>query len=264
MLLIFDIGNTNVKVALFESDQLLHYWRVNTDPNCSGDQYFDQINALFKEYNLDVKQISDVVVSSVVPQLIEAFITVTQRLLDKEPLVISSEIYHKLPVTIPPTAVNEIGTDLLCNAVQAWETYHQPCIVVDFGTALSFVAVGDKANILGVAIAPGMGTAIKSLFSNTAQLPSVPLEIPSSSLGIDTIMAIQSGIIFGYKGLVEGVINQLKADMQKQENIKPETIITIATGGLSGVLEPITTIFDYFDKSHTLNGLYTIAKYALK
>ena len=113
MLLIFDIGNTNVKVALFESDQLLHYWRVNTDPNCSGDQYFDQINALFKDYNLDVKQISDVVVSSVVPQLIETFVIVTQRLLNKEPLVISPEIYHKLPVTIPPTAVNEIGTDLL-------------------------------------------------------------------------------------------------------------------------------------------------------
>jgi type III pantothenate kinase len=117
---------------------------------------------------------------------------------------------------------------------------------------------------LGVAIAPGIGTAIKSLFSNTAQLPSVPLEIPTSSLGINTTMSIQSGIMFGYKGLVESVINQMKADMQKQENINPENVITIATGGLSNVLMPITKIFDKFNKALTLNGLHTIAKYALK
>lgn len=264
MLLIFDIGNTNVKVAVFESDKLLQQWRISTDKNRTGDEYFAIINILFKDYNLDVKQISNVVISSVVPQLIGAFVIVTQRFLNKEPLIIAPDIYHKLPVTIPPTAVYEIGTDLLCDAVQAWETYHQACIVVDFGTALSFVAVGNNANILGIAIAPGIGTALKSLFTNTAQLPSVPLEIPSSSLGINTTMCIQSGIIFGYKGLTEGIINQMKADMQKQENIKPESIITIATGGFNNMLTPITTIFDKFDKQHTLNGLYTIAKYALQ
>lgn len=148
MLLIFDIGNTNVKVALFESDKLLQQWRITTDKNRTGDEYFAIINVLFKDYNLDIKQISNVVVSSVVPQLIGAFVIVTQRFLNKEPLIICPDIYHKLPVTIPPTAVHEIGTDLLCDAVEAWETYHQPCIVVDFGTALSFVAVGNKGNIL--------------------------------------------------------------------------------------------------------------------
>ena len=264
MLLTFDIGNTNIKVALFESDTLLQQWRLTTDANRTGDEYFAIISTLFKDYNLDIKKIDNVVVSSVVPQLIGAFVIVTRRFLNKEPLIICPDIYHKLPVTIPPTAVHEIGTDLLCDAVVAWETYHQPCIVVDFGTALSFVAVGNKGNILGVAIAPGIGTAIKSLFSNTAQLPSVPLEIPTSSLGINTTMSIQSGIMFGYKGLVESVINQMKADMQKQENINPESVITIATGGLSNVLMPITKIFDKFDKALTLNGLHTIAKYALK
>lgn len=264
MLLIFDIGNTNVKVALFEADKLLQQWRLTTDANRTGDEYYAIISTLFKDYKLDIKKIDNVVISSVVPQLIGAFVIVAQRFFNKEPLIIATDMYHKLPVSIPPTAVYEIGTDLLCDAVQAWETYHQPCIVVDFGTALSFVSVGDKANILGVAIAPGIRTALKSLFSNTAQLPSVPLEIPSSSLGIDTTMSIQSGIMFGYKGLIEGVINQMKVDMQKQENIKPESIITIATGGLSSVLAPITNIFDKYDKMHTLNGLYTIAKYALK
>lgn len=264
MLLIFDIGNTNIKVALFESDTLVQQWRISTDANRTGDEYFALINVLFKDYNFDVKLINNAVISSVVPQLVKAFVIVTQRFLSKEPLIIGTDIYHKLPVTIPPTAVNEIGTDLLCDAVQAWETYQQPCIVVDFGTALSFVSVGNNANVLGVAIAPGIGTAFKSLFSNTAQLPSVPLEIPSSSLGINTTMAIQSGIMFGYKGLIEGLINQIKADMQKQENIKPENIITIATGGLSSVLTPITKIFDKIDKQLTLNGLSAVAKYALK
>ncbi len=264
MLLIFDIGNTNVKVALFEADTLLQQWRLTTDANRTGDEYFAIITTLFKDYNLDIKKIDNVVVSSVVPQLIGAFIIVTRRFLNKEPLIIGPDIYHKLPVTIPPTAVYEIGTDLLCDAVQAWETYHKACIVVDFGTALSFVAIGNNANILGITIAPGIRTALKSLFSNTAQLSSVPLEIPSSSLGINTTMCIQSGIMFGYKGLTEGIINQMKTDMQRQENIKPESIITIATGGLNSVLTPITMIFDKFDKMLTLNGLYTIAKYALK
>ena len=264
MLLIFDIGNTNVKVAVFESGTLVQLWRISSDINRTGDEYFALINTLFKDYNLDGKRIENAVISAVVPQLISAFVIVTRRFLNKDPLVIGPDIYHKLPVTIPPSAVHEIGTDLLCNAVQAWETYHQPSIVVDFGTALSFVAVGNKGNILGVAIAPGIGTAFKALFSNTAQLPSVPLEIPSSSLGIDTTMAIQSGIMFGYKGLIESVVNQMKADMYKQASIKPEDIITIATGGLSSVLTPITNVFDKFDKQHTLNGLLTVAKYALK
>lgn len=264
MLLAFDIGNTNIKVAVFESDKLVQQWRISSDRSRTGDEYFALINVLFKDYNLDIKRINNAVISSVVPQLIGAFEIVTKRLLNKEPLIINPDIYHKLPVSIPPTAVYEIGTDLLCDAVQVWETYKQACIVVDFGTALSFVAVGDKANILGITIAPGIGTAFKSLFSNTAQLQSVPLEIPTTSLGINTTMCIQSGMMFGYKGLVEGIINQMKKDMQKQENINPQNIITIATGGFNNVLTPITTIFDKFDKMLTLNGLNTVAKYALK
>lgn len=148
MLLIFDIGNTNIKVALFEADKLKHQWRLSIDKNLTDDEYFALINTLFADHNLDVKQISGAVVSSVVPQLVGAIVAATQRLLGKEPLLIAPDMYHKLPITIPPTAINEIGTDLLCDAVQAWETYRQPCIVVDFGTALTFTAIGDKAKYL--------------------------------------------------------------------------------------------------------------------
>jgi type III pantothenate kinase len=137
--------------------------------------------------------------------------------------------------------------------------YKKPCIVADFGTALTFTAIDNKGNIQGVAIAPGIKTAVNSLFNNTAQLPSVPLEAPSSSLGKNTIHSIQSGIILGYKGLVESLISQIKNDLSKETDAKQEEIIVIATGGLNSVLKPITDVFEIVDKQLTLKGLKRIA-----
>ena len=165
-----------------------------------------------------------------------------------------------MPVKVPEDAIYQIGTDLLCNAVAAWEKYHQSCIAVDFGTALSFTAVNKNAKIVGISIAPGIGTAIKSLFNNAAQLPEVPLEIPPSSLGTNTVECIQSGIIFGYKSLVEGLINKMKFDMSQKYSIPENEIRTIATGGFNSILQPITNIFDDLDKQLTINGLRIIAK----
>ena len=264
MLLTFDIGNTNIKAAVFEQDTVVEQWRISTDTRRTGDEYFALLRTLFKDFGLDFAKIDNVVVSSVVPQLIGAFVIVSQRLINKKPLIVGADVFKYLPIKVPAGAEHEIGGDLLCDAVQAWETYHSACIVADFGTALSFTAVDDKGNIAGIAIAPGIGTALKSLFSNTAQLPSVPLEIPPSSLGTNTVECIQSGILYGYKGLVEGIVNQMKADMERQYGVAQNNIRTIATGGLNSILSPITQVFDVTDKSLTLNGLYTIAKYALK
>ena len=264
MLLTFDIGNTNIKAAVFEQDTVVEQWRISTDTRRTGDEYFALLRTLFKDFGLDFAKIDNVVVSSVVPQLIGAFVIVSQRLINKKPLIVGADVFKYLPIKVPAGSEHEIGGDLLCDAVQAWETYHSACIVADFGTALSFTAVDNKGNIAGIAIAPGIGTALKSLFSNTAQLPSVPLEIPPSSLGTNTVECIQSGILYGYKGLVEGVVNQMKADMERQYGVSQNNIRTIATGGLNSILSPITQVFDVTDKSLTLNGLYTIAKYALK
>ena len=260
MILVFDIGNTNIKTAVFENDKLLYEWRVSTDLKRTGDEYFSILRSLFNDAKIDFSKIDDVVLSSVVPALIGPFVIVSQHFSGKKPLVIGPDIYDKLPVKVPETGVHEIGTDLMCDALEAWCKYKSPCIVADFGTALSFTAVDKAGNIAGVAIAPGIRTAFNSLFSGTAQIPAIPLEIPPTSLGKNTTVAVQAGIVLGYKGLVESLISQMKADMEKETGTKASEIKVIATGGLNSMLQPITDIFDFVDKELTINGMLRVSK----
>lgn len=262
MLLCFDIGNTNIKTALFEDEKLVYMWRISTDSKRTSDEYFSTIKTLLLNENVNTKKIKSAVISSVVPNLIGPFIEITQRILKKKPLIIEPTMYPSLPIKLPKTAVYEIGTDLLCDALAAWERYKKPCIVADFGTALSFTVVDATGTIAGIAIAPGIGTAFKSLFLNTAQLPSVPLEIPPSSLGTNTTESIQSGIVIGYKHLVEGMISQMKKDLQNKTACNINEIRTVATGGLNSMLSPISNVFDDIDTELTLQGLQKAARYA--
>lgn len=260
MILTFDIGNTNIKVAIFKDGEILQEWRLNKDTNRTGDEYFSIIRTLFREEKIKSEEIRKTVLSSVVPALIGPFVNVTMRLTNNKPLIIGPEIYSKLPIKVPETAVSEIGTDLYCDALEAWSKFKKPCIVADFGTALSFTAVDKDGNIAGVAIAPGIRTAFTSLFNNTAQLPAVPLDIPPTSLGKNTVVAIQSGIVLGYKGLVESLINQMKIDLEKETGSLAKDVKVIATGGLNSMLSPITNIFDEIDKYLTLKGMYRISQ----
>lgn len=258
MILGFDIGNTNIKVVLYENQEIKTVWRLSTDVKRTGDEYFSILRPLFRDAGVEFSAIEDTILSSVVPALIGPFVIVTQHITQKKPVIIEPEIYHKLPVKIPETAVHEIGTDLLCDAVESWSKYKSPCIIADFGTALSFTAIDKDANIAGVAIAPGIRTAFNSLFANTAQLPAVPLDIPESSLGKNTVVAIQSGILNGYKGLVENMIRQMKIDLKKETGTDEDKVLVIATGGLNSMLQPITDIFDHTDKNLTLCGMLRI------
>lgn len=260
MILAFDIGNTNIKAALIDGETITHQWRLSTDPKRTGDEYFSALRPLFIDAGIDFSGIDDAVISSVVPALIGPFIIVTQHFCKKKPLVIGPEIFSELSVKIPETATHEIGTDLLCDAVAAWEKYKVPAIVIDFGTALSFTAVDCEGNIAGIAIAPGLGTAINSLFKNTAQLPCVPMEVPESSLGKNTVWAIQSGIFLGYKGLVESMVSRMKTDISKESMTKKEDIKVIATGGLNSMLQPITKCINFIDKDLTITGMMLIFK----
>ena len=262
MLLCFDIGNTNIKTALFDGDRIVYEWRISTDVKRTGDEYFSIIRTLTRDASITLSDIDSAVISSVVPALIGPFVIVSQHLIGRKPLIIGPDMYARLPVKVPESAVHEIGTDLLCDALEAWYRYNSACIIADFGTALSFMAVDPEGNIAGIAIAPGIGTALKSLFTNTAQLPSVPLEIPPSSLGTNTTEAVQSGILFGYKGLVEGLISQMKKDLCAQSGADEKSVRTIATGGLNSILQPVTDAFDDIDKELTLHGLRRAALYA--
>jgi type III pantothenate kinase len=143
--------------------------------------------------------------------------------------------------------------------VEAFSRYNGACIIVDFGTALTFMAVGVHGDIRGVAIAPGIGTAMQSLAGNTAQLPPVPLVPPPSTLGTNTIHSIQAGVILGYKGLVESLGHTMRNELAKTEGIEVDSIHIIATGGLNSVLEPVTHIFQSIDKQLTVRGLKRIA-----
>lgn len=255
MVLAIDIGNTNIKIALFEEKKLKQVWRISTDTKRTGDEYFSTVSILFQAASISANAIEKVVLSTVVPALIGPFVIVAQKLTGKKPLIVNPDLYDRLPVKLPETAIHEIGTDLLCDALAAWTKYKAPCIVTDFGTALSFIAVDKNGNIAGVAITPGIRTAFNALFNNTAQIPAIPLDIPDTSLGKNTVVAVQSGIVLGYKGLVETLINRMKEDLQKETGTEPSSVKVIATGGLNSMLQPITDIYDCTDKDLTLEGM---------
>lgn len=267
MVLVTDIGNTNVVIALFKNDKLINQWRMASDTKRTADEYCSILLSLFRDASIAHEKIEFAVLSTVVPLLLGPFIRVIERLTGKKPLVVNADLYDKLPITVPDAARHEIGTDLVCNAVEAYSRYKNACIVVDFGTALTFTAINHIGSIEGVAITPGLGTAVAALFNNTAQLPSVPLVAPPSSLGTNTIHSIQAGIVLGYKGLVESLISQMKNDL-RAKNAKNGTnladIKVVATGGLNSVLKPITDVFQDVDKELTLKGLYRIAQFLQK
>jgi len=254
MLMVVDIGNTNIVVGVFHADELVCNWRLNSDTRRTDDEYGSVIRTLFRDSSVSLSAIDTAIISSVVPVLTETFASVVHKLTGQDSLILGPDVYFRLPVRVPESAVHEVGTDLLCDAVAAWKRYQGACIVCDFGTALTFTVVGSDADIRGVAIAPGLQTAVKALFRDTAQLPSVPLAIPPSSLGTNTIHAIQSGVVLGYQGLVESLIGRLRTDLGIHAPV-------IATGGLSGVLGPVTGLFDAIDPVLTLTGLRLIAGY---
>jgi type III pantothenate kinase len=264
LLLAIDIGNTNIVVALFHEDEIVHEWRMYSDIKRTADEYSSILLSLFRDSGITQGAVDSAIVSSVVPLLIGPFVKLCERITGKKPFLVGPSIYKKLPITIPESAFHEIGTDLVCNAVEAYQRYKSSVIVVDFGTALTFTAIDKKGNIQGVAITPGLGTALHSLFSNTAQLPSVPLEAPPDSLGTNTIHSIQAGIVLGYKGLVESLISQIRNDLAKKTGCKAEDIRVLATGGLNSVLKPITDVLENVDKQLTLKGLKRVSKILIK
>jgi type III pantothenate kinase len=270
MLLVIDIGNTNIVAALFANASVSGsgenapspLGRIFTDSNRTGDEYGIIFRSLLREKGIAPEAITASIVSSVVPALIGPFLSMIEGLTGKKPLLVNHTLYHLLPVKIPKSREHEIGADLVCNVVEAYARF-RPCIVVDFGTALTFTAVDSAGNLLGTAIAPGLGIAVKSLAQHTALLPSVALEAPPSALGTNTVHAIQSGIVLGYKGLVETMIARLKDEMRRMDadgaGAGSTEIIVIATGGLNSVLSPITNVFQHVDRNLILYGLRRIA-----
>lgn len=262
MLLAIDIGNTNVVAAVFDGDEILSQWRIATDVRRTGDEYTSILLTLSRDANVDLKKCDKAIISSVVPALIGPFVIVAQHITGVKPYVMKSSLaFDKtMPVNLPSNSTREMGTDLMCNAVSAWYLFKGKAnIVVDFGTALTLTVTDQNGIIQGVTISPGLGTAVKALAMNTAQLPHVPLEAPPTVLASTTKEAIQAGIVFGYKGLVECLVSQIKTELSKKCGIKEEEIEVVATGGLNSVLKPLTDAFDIVDKDLTVRGLKLVS-----
>ena len=252
MILTIDIGNTNIVFGISRQDEWVKIWRIQTDRFKTADEYEVIFRSLFESSKINYIEISRTVLSTVVPSLIRPFKEMLGYLLKCSLLLVEPSIYHRLPIKIIDPY--EIGTDLVADATAAFIGYGGPLIVVDMGTALTFTTISRAGEILGVAIAPGLLTALKSLTGNTAQLYDVPLDAPPSVLGKNTIHALQSGIVLGFAGLVDSIVGRTEQELGDKLTI-------IATGGLSSVLKNVSSRIEIIDENLTLDGLKYIAKY---
>lgn len=252
MLLAVDIGNTNIVFGLHQEGQWVKQWRVETSLNKDIKMYAAELSHYFLEESIPVSALERAILSSVVPPLTSPFVQLLGSFVAQPPILLDAQLYEQLQINV--LRPHEIGSDLVANAVAAFERFRQACIVIDFGTALTFTSVDAQGQILGVAITPGLRTAVNALFKNTAQLPEVPLELPESAIGKNTVQALQAGVLWGYIGLVEFMIKRIREEIAVPCKV-------IATGGLSKVIEPLRVQFDEIDQLLTLDGLRIVEEY---
>jgi type III pantothenate kinase len=253
MVLAIDIGNSDITVGLYQEDQWRHVWRLSSADSRPELFYGIKLREHFFEAGIKIETVQKIVISSVVPGLTDKIISVVSTLFERKPIVLGPHIYSQLPIEV--LNPYEIGSDLVSNALAAHIRFRQNCIVVDFGTALTFTTISKEGKILGVAIAPGLRTAIKSLSQNTAKLFDVPLEQPQSALGKNTVHAIQAGILLGYEGLVTSMLHRIKGELTDSH------CATIATGGLSSIITSLKNQFTAVDQNLTLNGLRLVSEF---
>lgn len=253
MFLAIDAGNSNVVFALFDQkgEKWTNQFRLETKTPKLISQLSKKVPLYFLEHDIHVSQIQKIGFSSVVPEINAIIEQFCLSFFGQLPFLINPESYLKLPIkSLRP---NEIGSDLMCNVMAAYSRHACPVIVVDFGTALTFTVVDGAGEILGVNIVPGLKTAIRALFSDTSKLPEVELKLPESALGKNTVHAIQAGVLYGYTGLVKGMIETIAQETKLEFKI-------IATGGLSAILTPLEKTFDEVDRNLTLEGLRLITE----
>lgn len=252
MQIIVDIGNTDAVFGLYTQTTWQHIWRTPARPEEPAESYEKRLRLWLLEASIPLSAIQTTVVSSVVPDLTPTMRTMLGELFGIEPIVVGPGVYPLLPLEI--LRPHEIGADLVANALAAYTLYKRNCVVVDFGTALTFTTVSGDGRILGVAIAPGLKTAIRSLFANTAQLPEVPIEVPGSALGQNTTQAIQAGVVLGYEGLVRSLLDHIRTELN-------DDCLAIATGGLSGRIPSLHVAFSAVIPSLTLEGIRLIGEH---
>ncbi|MBS0152016.1 MAG: type III pantothenate kinase [Nitrospira sp.] len=246
MLLAIDIGNTNIVVGIFEGPTLLSHWRLATDPKTTADEYGVLCLSLMARNGRIPEHISGAIISSVVPALTETFESMVETSFGCTPITVSSDLETGL--TMKYLNPKEIGSDRIVNAAAAYEKFRRDLIIVDFGTATTFCAVSGTGEYLGGVIAPGLGISAEALFSRAAKLSKVELARPKTVIGTDTASSIQSGLIFGYAGLVDTLVHRIETEMGHSSFV-------IATGGLAQVIASEARSIQHIEPFLTLQGL---------
>jgi type III pantothenate kinase len=253
MILVLDVGNTNIVLGVYEDRELLNNWRISTDTPRTSDEYGMIVRDLFESSGYDMKAVDGVIVSSVVPNIMYSLEHMIIKYFNTEPIIVGPGV--KTGINIKYDNPKEVGADRIVNAVAAHEIYGGPLIIVDFGTATTFCAVTSNGDYLGGAITPGIRISSEALFNCAAKLPRIELVKPPTIICKNTVQSMQAGIVYGYVGLVDNIVNKMRDEMRKYEDKEP---FVVATGGLSKLITPESTTINEISANLTLEGLRII------
>ncbi len=247
MILTMDVGNTNIKTALFEGANMLKYWRISTNITYTSDEYGLILSGLFAHEGVDMAEVEGIVMSSVVPTINFTLEHMCKNYFQKAPMMVAPGI--KTGINIKYENPRELGSDRIANAVAAYELYGGPCIFIDFGTATTFGAVDGSGSFVGGCICPGIKLASEALVRDTAKLPRFELVKPDHVIGKTTVTNLQSGLIYGYIGQVEYLVRQMKKEL------KAPKAYVVATGGMAVLVAEDQSVINQLDGLLTLKGL---------
>lgn len=250
MLLTVDVGNTNITLGLFKEDKVFATFRITTQMVRTSDEYGSQIAEIIARKGIDIKNIKDVIISSVVPKVMYSLKNGIIKYFGIQPMVVG--VGTKTGIKINRTDPREVGSDRIVDAVAAYEIYGGPCIVVDFGTATTYDLIGPNGTFEAGVTSPGIKICAKALWNETAKLPEIEIKKPESILGKDTITSMQAGIVYGYIGQTEYIIEKMKEE-SGLDNLK-----VIATGGMGRIICENTKCIDIYDNELTLQGMRLI------
>lgn len=250
MILAIDVGNTNIKYGVYDKDALVASFRVSSRLSRTADEYGSVLVNLLSDKGIEKGEIKGIIVSSVIPHLNYTICHMCEYFFGIAPLMVGPGIKTGLDVKVE--SPKEVGADRIVNSVSAYNKYGGPIVVIDFGTATTFNVIDGKGALIGGVIAPGIKTSLESLVKNTAQLPMIELVSPKSVIAKNTETNMQAGIIFGFAGLVDNILNKIKAELGS-ENVK-----VVATGGLGEIIAKEVKSISIVDRTLTLDGLKTI------
>ena len=249
MLFTVDIGNTNIVFGIFKDREIINHWRIGTDKDKTSDEYGVLFRNLLQINGIDLESITGAVVSCVVPTLLEVILRTLRFYFKVDPIVVGPGIKTGMPILYHNP--KEVGADRIVNAIAAFEEYRCSVVIVDFGTATTFDCVSDKGEYLGGSIATGILVSAEALFRSASMLPKVEIVAPKTVIGRNTVHSIQSGIVFGYAGLVDGIVERIKKEMGTRPRV-------IATGGLASLISSESNTIEIIDEFLSLKGLRLI------